>query len=115
MTVNYRQPYLCLCRGTFVLVEGALLLRDDPGGDIAAAGERVELDPVDGGGHERPRTVAHRHLRRGRQSPSTPRSSSLSALVASSWGRRLRMAYTRWQNWRTDVDTYNRDLKGSRD
>jgi hypothetical protein len=71
--------------GTFVLAEGALLLRDDPGGDIAAAVERVELDPVDGGGLERPRAVACRHLRRGRRSPSTPRSSSSSALVACCW------------------------------
>jgi len=48
------QPPLIL----FVLTEGALLLGDYPGGDVAAAGERVELDPVDGGGLERPRAVA---------------------------------------------------------
>src|SRR5688500_5705998 len=55
--------------GTFVLAEGALLLRDDPRCDIAVAGERVELDPVDGGGLECPRAVARRHLQRGRRKP----------------------------------------------
>jgi hypothetical protein len=39
-----------------------LLLRDDLGGDIATAGERVELGPVDGGGLERPRAMARRQL-----------------------------------------------------
>lgn len=44
------QPPLVLC----VLAEGALLLGEDPGGDVVLAGDGVELDPVDGGGLERP-------------------------------------------------------------
>ena len=35
--------------GTLVLAERALLC-ENPGGDVAVAGERVELDPVGGGG-----------------------------------------------------------------
>ena len=37
-----------------VLAEGALLLGEDPGGDVVLAGDGVELDAVDGGGLERP-------------------------------------------------------------
>ena len=61
--------------GTLVLAERALLLGENPGGDVAVAGERVELDPVDGGGLERPRAMARRHAQSGRRSP-IPRSSS---------------------------------------
>ena len=64
--------------GTFVLAERALLLCENPGGDVAVAGERVELDPVDGGGLERPRAMARRHAQSGRRSP-IPRSSSSSS------------------------------------
>jgi len=56
--------------GTFVLAERALLLGENPGDDVAVAGERVELDPVDGGGLERPRAMARRHAQRSRRSPT---------------------------------------------
>ena len=69
--------------GTFVLAERALLLCENPGGDVAVAGERVELDPVDGGGLERPRAMARRHAQSGRRSP-IPRSSS-SSTAPSRW------------------------------